>query len=266
MRIMVCKQSGRTVGRLLAALVAVTVLGGCAMKGDVRDLQDEIRSLAARQDSLLAELRMETRSTRDTLRTQSDQMFDFRGDLAGQLRQIAEGIRTLQALAGQNQSAIAQLAGRAGVPAAGGAGATDPGGLRAGGGERLVGGGGGSADQLWSSAMQQYDRRSFNAAGTAFRQFLEENPSDPRAVDAHFYMADILSVQDQPAEALEAFLQIPSLYPTAQKVPDALYRIGVLQVELGRTDDARGTFERIVNTYPGTIHADIARAKLEEIG
>ena len=41
------------VARAVSTLVGVAVLSGCAMKGDIRQLQVEIRALAARQDSVL---------------------------------------------------------------------------------------------------------------------------------------------------------------------------------------------------------------------
>jgi tol-pal system protein YbgF len=251
--------------RSLLTLTLALASGGCAMKGDVRDLQDEIRMLAARQDSLLAELRAQTLSTRDTVRTQSSQIFDFRGDISRRLTEIANRLQELQAIAGANQAAIASIAAQRSNGGAGAVGTRPPG--PGGGGERLIGGGGaGTADDLYQTARDQYDRGSLNTALLAFQQFLDEYPDDDRAPTAQFLIASALSEQGQPEEALAAFQQIPALYPTAQTVPDALYRIAVLQVELGQVDDARTTLERIVNTYPGTMMATLARDKLAEIG
>ena len=167
MYIMTCKKTSAA-ARVLSTLAAASVLGGCAMKGDVRDLQLEIRSLAARQDSLLAELRQEALSTQDTLRTQSDQMFDFRGDINRSIRQVAESLARLEALAGENQRGIAQVRDqlantrRGSAPGVGPlvSDPTMPPPTQ----EQLVGGGAGNPDQLWSVAMQQYDRQSLNAA------------------------------------------------------------------------------------------------------
>ena len=79
-------------------------------------------------------------------------------------------------------------------------------------------------------------------------------------------LADILEQQDRPEDALEAFLEVQRLFPAHAKVPEALYRIAELQIELDDADAARLTLERIVNTYPGTMMAMLARDKLEEIG
>ena len=259
-----------TAARVIATMAGVAVLSGCAMKGDIRDLQVEIRALAARQDSLLAEFRAETQDTQDTLRTQSDQMFEFRGDINQSLRQIGQSLNTLEAMVGENQRGIAgvrdQLANQRRTPVAQPRVImTDSTATASGGSERLIGGGG-NADQLWAIALQQLDRESLNSATRAFEQFLAEYPGDDREADAHFNLADILTQQDRPEDALEAFQEIQVLFPTAARVPDAMYRIALLQIELGDTEQAKTTLERIMNTYPDASVAMLARDTLADIG
>ena len=93
--------------RVVLTMAAAVTIGSCATKGDLRDLRTEIRVLAEQQDTLLAQLRVETLSTQDSVRTQSDQIFDFRGEITRQLREISRTLSTLEAIAGQNQRAIA---------------------------------------------------------------------------------------------------------------------------------------------------------------
>ena len=71
--------------------------------------------------------------------------------------------------------------------------------------------------------------------------------------------------EDRIEDALEAFEEIPELFPTAPKVPEALYRIALLQLELERESDAEATLERIVNSYPDAGVALLAQEKLDEI-
>ena len=108
-----------TTVRVLATLAVAVTFSGCAMKGDIRLLQEELRAIAARQDSLVAELRIEAQETQDTLRTQGDQMFDLRGDLNRQLQQINQSLVRIEAIAGQaGEREIEILCGTAGEPAA----------------------------------------------------------------------------------------------------------------------------------------------------
>lgn len=261
-----------TTVRVLATLAVAVTFSGCAMKGDIRLLQEELRAIAARQDSLVTELRLEAQQTQDTLRTQGDQMFDLRGDLNRQLQQINQSLVRIEAIAGQNQRGLAgvrdQLANIRRMPGGtmGGPGGSPVGAdSTAAGGENLVGGGT-NPEELYAVAMSQLDRGSLNSASRAFEQFLAEYPNHDRAADAHFFLADILTQQDRPDDAYAAFQEIPELFPTHARVPDALYRIAEIQIDRGEIDEARVTLERIVNTYRDAPIAMLARDRLKEIG
>ena len=253
--------------RVPVLITTIVVLGGCATKSDIRDLQvelqAELRVLAERQAALIEQLQTEANSTRDTLRSQSIQLFDFRGELSRQLREIGEGLATLEVLAGENQRAITGIRGqvtnlRSGsitTPTTTVLDSTD-----------MIGGAtGGGADQLYRTAAEQFGRGSLNTARMAFQQFVESYPNHVLAPEAHFSLADILYQQEDFDAALEAFGEIQSRFPTAAKVPDALYRIALIQIEMEEIESAIDTLQRITNTYPESVIAEIAADKLEEI-
>ena len=255
--------------RVLAMLTVAVAFSGCAMKGDIRLLQEELRMIAASQDSLITELRNEAQQTQDTLRTQGDQMFDLRGDLNRQLQQITQSLVRLEAIAGENQRGMAsvrdQLANIRRIPSSTTTTAAGSDSTQSGSGESLMGGGG-NADQLYQVAQDQLNRGSLNSASRAFEQFISEYPSDPRVADAHFFLGDVRTQQDRPDDALEAFEEVQRLFPTHARVPDALFRIANLQIELDDVDAAKVTLERIINTYPDELVAMLAREKLSELG
>lgn len=249
--------------RVIAAAIALAASGGCATKGDLRNVQLEIRALSERQDSLMSELHQLTLTTQDTLREQSLQLFDFRGEIFRQLRDISESIVRLEALAGESQRGISgvrdQLANlRRGTATQPEQEAAPPS------GEEPVATGG-DAESIYGAAVGQFNRGSLAAARAAFQQFLQAFPSHRLAPDAHYYLADILVQEDRIEDALDAFLEIPEIFPTAAKVPDAWYRAALIQIELGRTDEARANLQRVINTFPDSGVATVARAKLEEI-
>lgn len=253
--------------RLLTLAAAGLLLGGCATKGDLRNVQLEIRALGARQDSLMALMRRDMLSTQDTVRGQSLQLYDFRGEIFRQLREISDGLSRLEALSGETQRGIVgvrdQLAnlrrtsgGGAVLPEGGDpTGVSDPGQPSA----------AGDAEGIFNAAVGQFNRGSLSTARTAFEQFLQAYPGHALAPDAYYFLASILVQEDRLEDALEAFQRIPETFPTAAKVPETLYRIALLQIELGDRSDARATLERIVNTYPGTGTALLAAEKLREI-
>jgi tol-pal system protein YbgF len=256
--------------RALAATAAVLTMGGCATKADIRDLRTQLRDLEVRQDSVLQQLRRETQSTQDTLRGQSNQLFDFRGALSSEIQDIGQSLSRIEALVGENQRVIAsvrdQLANMRRAPAA-----TPPadtaGVMAAGPVSAQAPQSGSDAQSIFNVAVGQFNNGQLTTANAAFQQLLQSYPNSPLAPDAQFYVADILSQQKgHEKEALAAFEKIPELYPTAPKVPDALFRTALLQLQLDRKTAAKATLQRIVNTYPDADVAKLAAAKLKEIG
>ena len=90
-------------------------------------------------------------------------------------------------------------------------------------------------------------------------------PNSDLAPSAHLHLGELLSGEERLEEAVEAYLEVPRLFPTAEEVPDALYRAGVLSIELADYEQARQLLERLVNTYPGHRYAEQARERLQGI-
>ncbi len=114
-------------------------------------------------------------------------------------------------------------------------------------------------------AVSQYNRGSVTTARAAFDRFLNSYPSHQLAPDARYYLAEILYQENELEEALEAFLEIPEIHPAAERVPRALYRAGVIQEELGNTEDARSLYERVVNSYPDSGVTILAEERLGQL-
>jgi TolA-binding protein len=85
------------------------------------------------------------------------------------------------------------------------------------------------------------------------------------APEAQYYLSDLLYQENRLEEAIQSFLVVRELYPTAQKVPDSLYRVGVIYIELDELGDAREYLQLVVNSYPNTDAANEAQARLDEI-
>ena len=255
-----------TITRLGAAALAAAlfVSTGCATKGDLRNLRFEMRGLTARQDSILVALARQNAVTQDTLRRQTDQLFEIRGDLSRQLRRILDELVTLRELTGQNQRTIAavrdQLEGlRRVVAAPGGGFMREPDELS---GEVAASG---AAEAMYNAAVDQQQRGSLTTAQRALEDFLGQYPNHVLAPEARFYLADGLEQQDRLQDAIAAFSQIAELHPTAPRVPDALYRVGLLHQLLGNRQEAVRFLERVVNTYPDSPAAALARERIREI-
>ncbi|MSR37167.1 MAG: tetratricopeptide repeat protein [Gemmatimonadetes bacterium] len=255
------------IGRAAALAAALLLSSGCATKGDLRRLGADLRALSVRQDSMLAVLTQQNAITQDTLRRQGDQLFEVRGDFSRQLQRIQDALATLTELTGQNQRTIASMRDQLEGLRRGGVAAAPTGGEAIAGTDQAVAPGlaAGAAQETYDAALQQYQRGSLATAQRAFEDFLEQYGNHELAPEARFRLADILEQQGHPPEALAAFNQIPELHPTSTRVPDALYRIGLLHLELGNREEAKRFLDRVVNTYPESLAAGPAREKLREM-
>ena len=244
-------------------------LSGCATKGDIRDVQTEIRALADQQRQTLEELSGLNLAVQDTLGRQSDQIFEYRGDTNRRLQGIEQEMLTIQELLRMNQQSLMTIRDLLESGRSGGVSPrrtdTEPGQSMDVGfvpvAERA-----GGAEEMFNTALTLHGRGSFGTARRAFQDFLRAYPDDALVPDAHYYLADILVQEDRLQEAVQAFLEIPQLFPTAERVPEVWYRVGATYIELEQLDDARVYLERVVNSYPGTDAATAAQERLDEIG
>jgi tol-pal system protein YbgF len=244
-------------------------LSGCATKGDLRDVHDEIQALAAQQREIFQELTGVTTAVQDTLGSQSDALFETRGETNRRLQLLEQEILTIQELLRMNQQSLVTIRDLLSSQRSS-AGPlmrtdTEPGQMS----EVEFGPGGdpaGGARQAFDAARTQFDRGSFTTARRAFQDFLRSYSDHALAPEAHYYLAMILVEEDRLEEAIQAFLAIPENFPAAEKVPEALYQVGVAYIALGDTENARLYLRRVVNSYGETQVAVQAQERLDEIG
>lgn len=269
---------GRGAFSTLLVLAAVLGAAGCATKGDLKDLRQEVRKRAAAQDSALAEIRALASRTLDSVRAHREEFVAFRGDFGRQLLAIEDQLVEIQELTGQSQRGLAELRdemearrrrlvrpprGTPGDTAGGGeTGQEGP----AGEAGARPSGSGTDAETLYNAALKQLNRGSVTTARRGFQEFLRAHSDHALAPDARFYLAETLERENRLEEALEGFLRIPELHPASDRVPDALYRAGLIEEQRGDTDAAAGHFRRVVDGYPDSDAAVLARRRLEEIG
>lgn len=270
MRLFLSSRFPRT-ALLAAALVATSA---CATKNDVRDLQTdlraELRTIAARQDSLFSALVAAQDATRSTQDMTERGLLDTRGELSGQMRTLIQEIRQLAALAGQNQIAIQNLGDRLDGMNRGGAASqgavTRP-------RDGLVAGGvGGDPDQDYADAMEMYRGGQLFGAQAAFEDFLGNHAGDELVPLVHFNLGDIHERNGDLDAAVASFERVGELYPNEPKVAEAEYRIGLIHMQRDEDGEARQVFQRIINTWGDSDDAFFtglvqnARDRLEEIG
>lgn len=265
-------RSGQT-----AILMAVVVLGGCATRGDLRQLQYEVRSLAVRQDSAFRALqRIVERSNGealDSVAELAELLFELRGDFNSRLLDIQNQQLIMGELVGQSQHSIALMTEQLNAqrreiervsrqqPADTTVASQEEEGEESAETQRPD-----PAEDAYNAVVGLLERGSVSVARTGFEQFLEEYPNSEFAAGAYLHLAEIMALQDDEIEdAITTYRMIPDLFPDAPEVPQALFQAGLLCASIEDFERARGYLEWLVESYPDHRLVPQARERLEEI-
>jgi tol-pal system protein YbgF len=253
--------------------VALGLVAGCALRGDVRKVELQVQALqadlarsdaarAAERDSLLAVVR----AVQQALAAQQAYLVQLRGDMRTDLLAVQQQLVSVQELTGQTQQRLSEQRARLeqlarqpepALPAAGGgAGGTPvgPSGNPSGPGP----------DQMYDVSLQQYRRGSVSTARLGFREFLRVFPAHEHAPDALFYVGESFE-KEAPDSAAAVYDQVVKAYPNSPRAPSALYKLGLLAEQRGDKVGARRFYARVIAGYPRSPEADLARQNQQRL-
>jgi tol-pal system protein YbgF len=268
---------------LVAALAAAVSLGGCAMKSDVARVQNDVavlREESARQDSARARqlgeiIRMQQQlfdslaTTRETIRT-------LRGDVANDLYGVQQQLVQLQELTGQSQRRLTELrtqlearAEQLATTTSPGAAAGTPGSPSradsSGAPAAAPAAGSASADQMYEASLGQLRRGSASTARLGFRELLRSYPQSDKVPDALYFIGE--SFRTENADSAGAYYDmVARSYPQSTRAPSALYNLGLLNERASKNAAARDAYQRVVQSYPKSDEAALARDRLKALG
>ena len=249
--------------RIAPVLALATVaLGGCALRSDVRRLEEQLTTMQDdndRRDSLRAAqltqiLALQQRTT-DSLAAVQASLLAFRGETLGQLYDVQKQILQVQELTGQSTRRLNELRGdldargqqlSGAAPAAGGAANA-------------------SAVQMYEASLQQLRRGSPTTARAGFRQFLEQYPTAAEAPDALYFIGESFGTET-PDSAAAYYTQVADRFPASARAASALYRLGAMAESARDTTAARVYYQRLIAKYPTSNEAALARDRLKALG
>ncbi len=98
-----------------------------------------------------------------------------------------------------------------------------------------------------------------------FQAVIDTYPNGKLAANALYWQGEIRLASDELELARQAFAQLPSAFGNHAKVPDALYKLGVVHHRLGEDAEALRILDRVIAEYPDHSAARLARAYAEEL-
>jgi tol-pal system protein YbgF len=111
--------------------------------------------------------------------------------------------------------------------------------------------------------INQWKSRKYDDAINTFQNLLSARLQKPDMMDnIHYWLGECYYGKGEYKRSIDNFKKVLT-YPKADKVDDTLMMIGLSNEKLNNIEDAREAYQRLVDTYPKSRQAKIAKSKLK---
>lgn len=245
---------------LTAVIFVASLLSGCATTRHVRELQADIQRLEAKQDS------SQTMISRidGSISSSSDENGRLRADVATTVQELGQKIDMLLENYNELLAKIDQISRqpeRVYIKNSPGSQTDTP----------VAGGNSEAAVQTLSiDCVPVYDsafilvlRGEYETAVTGFEEFLQNCPDHENNQSAHYWIGECLYSQEKYVECIQKLSFLIQQFPGTPYMSRALHKVGRSQQELGQNAEARKSYDRLVDEFPGTLEAEQAKDQLK---
>lgn len=119
--------------------------------------------------------------------------------------------------------------------------------------------------RLYDRVMEEFKQRDYEAAMAGFRLFIELHGQSALAANAQYWIGECQYRTRRYRDALKSFYDVVSNYPLSPKLAASTLKLGQTYTKLGDHEKARLMFDRVVEQYPESSEAEVARKAIESI-
>jgi tol-pal system protein YbgF len=118
---------------------------------------------------------------------------------------------------------------------------------------------------LYKDAFATYQKGDFEGARRKFDAFLKQYPNTELSDNAQFWIGETYYGKKDYEKAILEYEKAIAKYPEGDKVPAALLKQALAFLELGDKTNGRNLLKRVIERYPQSEQADMAKKRLEAI-
>ncbi len=107
------------------------------------------------------------------------------------------------------------------------------------------------------------NKKDFDTAISRIYEFIDQYPEGDLTVNAYYWLGEVYLAEPKLEQAKQAFTIVATRFNDHRKAPDAVYKLGVTLDRLGENDEAKRRMQSVVDRYPNTGAAELARKFLE---
>jgi tol-pal system protein YbgF len=118
---------------------------------------------------------------------------------------------------------------------------------------------------LYKSAYDDLRAGRHDAAERGFREFVRRFPHHDYADNAQYWLGECFYDQKRYDKAAPEFKSVVQRWPTGNKAPDAMLKLGFSLLALGDVDKGRQALRELPSAYPRTEAARLASERLAQL-
>ena len=119
-----------------------------------------------------------------------------------------------------------------------------------------------SAEKVYAAAQGYYQSGNVGQAVLEFTDLIQHFPKHPLADNAQYWIGAAYLSHHDFRQALVEFRKVLDQYPGGRKTPDALYQLGVCYRSLLEPQRGRELWHRLIRQFPESDAAGLARTAL----
>lgn len=121
------------------------------------------------------------------------------------------------------------------------------------------------AGDLYKDAYETLQKGSVEAARRKFEAFLKQYPNTDLSDNAQFWIGETYYVKKDFEKAILEYEKAITKYPEGDKIPAALFKQAFAFLELGDKTNGRNLLKRVIERYPNSEQAQMAKKRLETL-
>ena len=120
----------------------------------------------------------------------------------------------------------------------------------------------GDEQQDYKAAFAFVKSQDLEKAQSAFTAYIKRHPKAQRVSNAIYWLGEVNLAQGKLPEASARFQRLMTEYPKSAKIPDAMYKLGRAYQRMGESDKAEVIWNKLVAAYPKATAAKLAKSAL----
>lgn len=114
------------------------------------------------------------------------------------------------------------------------------------------------AKTAYSSAYGLIRQKQYEAAHAAFIQFVADYPNNALTGNGYYWLGELKLVLGDQQGSLNDFKTVVQKFSGHSKEADAIYKLGIVNDQLGSTADAKQYLQDVIRRFPNTNSAKLA--------